>query len=699
MLEQLTKYPENVVDAVIMDINKALHKEITVAINEYKDKMNLKINSIQRIRMRDYVYFTLLFKTENINNEIDIKNKELFEDICLRHISKNMIDKRLEESKIYLENRMQNNEVEKENIMSSLITRIENFNVSDDKINEQYYDFISEYEKDFNQFYIYNLQSSNDPSIDSENIRIFLNEIYDDLLNYHYAAIVFEDNKNSQYTWDTIAKTAIYAENFKGRTDFPPFKRQVKKRRETLKEFLLKNNNLKFDSSSIDEVEKIVDDFYNEQSYGYLFTDLFVSENTEQKIMILQKVEYDSTNIPCPDCLDDNPRGNSYSKVMLKSFECSNANCKSRSKSGRGKRYTYLSAKLQNRKHFVTDYDAIPQKNYKDFRRDIYENSDNIIEDLISLYSFSNDRVVIYTDKKLKNTIRNREILVYNKLMTSDAKSFNRLKIHQLLNKIKKYIKKPKRNNYIQKSEDIIIENAESSDYLSKLYPGQYSYAITSPPYYNAREYSQWPNLISYLIDMMINSYNVINSISSSGTYLYNIGDIVDQDNIYISSLMSKRRQILGLYSVLIFELVGWHTSGNIIWDKGEVQSKRNSTSDIIPYYVKPINCYEHIWIFTKKEKKEQYESLEKFSPVIKMSRNGKNSAKHTAPYPLELVDLLNRFIDKDGRILDPFLGSGTTALWSLRNKKQCLGLELNKKYYELSLDRLKEDYYNITLF
>ena len=92
--------------------------------------------------------------------------------------------------------------------------------------------------------------------------------------------------------------------------------------------------------------------------------------------------------------------------------------------------------------------------------------------------------------------------------------------------------------------------------------------AVTSPPYYNAREYSQWQNLLLYLIDMMINAKAVITSMDKNGVYIYNIGDVVGQDNVYIQSSMSKRRQMLGFYSIFVFELIGFKTISNIIWDR-----------------------------------------------------------------------------------------------------------------------------------
>lgn len=95
----------------------------------------------------------------------------------------------------------------------------------------------------------------------------------------------------------------------------------------------------------------------------------------------------------------------------------------------------------------------------------------------------------------------------------------------------------------VELGEEVII-NANSTDALYNKILKQKNIkigaAITSPPYFNAREYSQWSNLICYFIDMMINAKSVFDNMENNGTYIYNIGDIVDQDNIYVKSNMSN---------------------------------------------------------------------------------------------------------------------------------------------------------------
>jgi len=40
--------------------------------------------------------------------------------------------------------------------------------------------------------------------------------------------------------------------------------------------------------------------------------------------------------------------------------------------------------------------------------------------------------------------------------------------------------------------------------------------------------------------------------------------------------------------------------------------------------------------------------------------------------------------------ILDLFLGSGTTALACKNKNRKCIGIEINKEYYDISLKRCK---------
>ena len=124
---------------------------------------------------------------------------------------------------------------------------------------------------------------------------------------------------------------------------------------------------------------------------------------------------------------------------------------------------------------------------------------------------------------------------------------------------------------------------------------------VTSPPYYNARDYSQWKNLDAYLADMAAivrESYRVLDN---HRAFVFNVGDISGNDHAVTRSAWGARRIPLGAYFINIFEAAGFKFIDDIIWDKGEVESQRHKNGDTPhPLYQYPMNCYEHIMVFYK---------------------------------------------------------------------------------------------------
>lgn len=77
--------------------------------------------------------------------------------------------------------------------------------------------------------------------------------------------------------------------------------------------------------------------------------------------------------------------------------------------------------------------------------------------------------------------------------------------------------------------------------------------------------------------------------------------------------------------------------------------------------------------------------------PVMKIGKGGKNLLGHTAPYPINLVENIRELCNENSVILDPYLGSGTTVLWAKENKYKCIGIEINKDYYNLAINRINK--------
>jgi len=121
---------------------------------------------------------------------------------------------------------------------------------------------------------------------------------------------------------------------------------------------------------------------------------------------------------------------------------------------------------------------------------------------------------------------------------------------------------------------------------------------VTSPPYFNAREYSQWETLASYLSDMRELFEEVFRVLDNHHIFVLNVGDIQCRVGKQPGTM---RRVPLGALFTAMCEEIGFEFVDDYIWDKGEPQSFRHITGgNPYPFYIYPVNVYEHILVFHK---------------------------------------------------------------------------------------------------
>ena len=74
--------------------------------------------------------------------------------------------------------------------------------------------------------------------------------------------------------------------------------------------------------------------------------------------------------------------------------------------------------------------------------------------------------------------------------------------------------------------------------------------------------------------------------------------------------------------------------------------------------------------------------------------RNPHNAERqHPSPKPLStLRGIIGNFTDLSDVILDPFLGSGTTAVAAKKLNRKCIGIEIEEKYCEIAANRCRQE-------
>jgi len=91
--------------------------------------------------------------------------------------------------------------------------------------------------------------------------------------------------------------------------------------------------------------------------------------------------------------------------------------------------------------------------------------------------------------------------------------------------------------------------------------------------------------------------------------------------------------------------------------------------------------------IITTEEYNELYDKNFLVSKPNKSEKGDTNT--HITVKPISLMEHLIKLFSKTGAlVVDPFLGSGTTAVACKNTNRRCIGFEINEEYYNISLKR-----------
>lgn len=206
---------------------------------------------------------------------------------------------------------------------------------------------------------------------------------------------------------------------------------------------------------------------------------------------------------------------------------------------------------------------------------------------------------------------------------------------------------------------------------------------VTSPPYNlnDKRYYKNYEDNKS--------SQEYINWLKDINTELFRV---LKDDGVYCLNL-SYNRNSPHEYLKIINDCVdmGFILRETVCWlKKGfPITEKRNFTRD-----------YEFIFILTKSN---DYKTTQKVNQVIsnvwKIKNIGVQSSNNSekfensinnATFPIEFPrTCMKYFTEEHDLVLDPFMGTGTTALASIECDRQYLGFELDKETYDFSLERV----------
>lgn len=93
------------------------------------------------------------------------------------------------------------------------------------------------------------------------------------------------------------------------------------------------------------------------------------------------------------------------------------------------------------------------------------------------------------------------------------------------------------------------------------------------------------------------------------------------------------------------------------------------------------------------------YETKRKYF-ITPTNASDKKKYRHPTPKPVHIISTLIENSSLEGDlILDPYMGSGTTAIASIQSGRHFIGFEINQVYYENSIKRINDERQQMSLF
>lgn len=213
---------------------------------------------------------------------------------------------------------------------------------------------------------------------------------------------------------------------------------------------------------------------------------------------------------------------------------------------------------------------------------------------------------------------------------------------------------------------------------------------ITSPPYNVSKEYDEDLSLKEYLQllkNVFTETYRVL---VNGGRACVNVANLGRKPYIPLSDYISQ----------MMLD-IGFNMRGEIIWNKAASASPSTAWGSW-QSAANPIlrDVHEYILVFSKgdykREKglkentilKEQF--MEWTKSIWTMNAESAKRIGHPAPFPEELpMRLIQLYSFTEDIILDPFMGSGTTAVAALKNKRNYVGYDISEDYIKLAEKRI----------
>ena len=259
------------------------------------------------------------------------------------------------------------------------------------------------------------------------------------------------------------------------------------------------------------------------------------------------------------------------------------------------------------------------------------------------------------------------------------------------------------------------VFHADATERLQEFDKGSAQLVVTSPPYFNIKEYNgggssrqlgdieEYDTFHGFLDSVWSECYRIL---EPGGRLCVVVGDVLRSRSEH------GRHRVIPLHATIQEHAreIGFDNLAPILWYKignASLESGGNARFLGKPYEPGAVikNDVEYILLFRKPGGYRSPSVEERILSTIeadehqKMFRqlwediNGEPQTDHPAPYPVELAERLTRMFSFVGdTVLDPFAGTGSTAVAASRWGRDSISVELEEDYVDVAEDRLTDE-------
>ena len=262
-------------------------------------------------------------------------------------------------------------------------------------------------------------------------------------------------------------------------------------------------------------------------------------------------------------------------------------------------------------------------------------------------------------------------------------------------------------------THQLVLGDARNLDFISD---ESVHLVLTSPPYWTLKRYNENPDQLGHVSDyeLFLEELNkvwkeVYRILVPCGRLVCVVGDVclsIKQNGLHV---------VVPLHSDISVACrkIGLDNLNPIIWHKisnANYEIENGSKFLGKPYEPNAIikNDIEFILMQrkpggyrkpTEQQRKLSMISKDEYGKWFQQFWNitGASTKIHPAPFPLELAYRIVRMFSFYGdTVLDPFVGTGTTMIAAMRSGRNSIGIEIDREYFRIIENRLKEEDSNI---